>query len=127
MFLSLERSKKLAYVLAVCIHWIVKTDGDQSIILFQSKELKLNSFPFQNTSLPWDVRVDDLVSRLTLDEIQLQMARGGAGVYGGPAPAIPRLGIKPYNWDTECLRGDARAPGNATAFPQAIGLAASFR
>lgn len=36
-------------------------------------------------------------------------------------------GILPYDWSTECLRGDAFAPGNATAFPQAIGLGASFR
>lgn len=45
----------------------------------------------------------------------------------GPAPPVPRLGIGPYNWNTECLRGDAEAPGWATAFPQALGLAAAFR
>ncbi|KAH9492162.1 Beta-D-xylosidase 1 [Bulinus truncatus] len=83
-------------------------------------------YPFQNTSLPWDERVDDLVSRLTLDEIQILMSRGGTGPGGGPSPAIPRLGIGPYAWNTECLRGDVGAPGNATAFPQAIGLAATF-
>ena len=49
-------------------------------------------YPFQNTSLPWDARVDDLVSRLSLQEIMVQMARGGAGEYTTPAPAIPRLG-----------------------------------
>ena len=87
-----------------------------------------NDFPFRNVSLSWSERVQDLVSRLTLEEIQQQMGRGGAGIHGGPAPAIPRLGIGPYQWDTECLRGDANAPGKgATAFPQAIGLAAAFR
>ncbi|KYO47973.1 MAP7 domain-containing protein 1 isoform A [Alligator mississippiensis] len=55
----------------------------------------------------------------------LQMARGGARG-NGPAPGIERLGIQPYNWNTECLRGDGEAPGWATAFPQALGLAASF-
>ncbi|XP_067673889.1 uncharacterized protein [Haliotis asinina] len=83
----------------------------------------LADFPFRNTSLSWSARVDDLVSRLTIDEIQRQMARGGAGTDG--TPPIPRLGIKPYTWNTECLRGDVRA-GNATGFPQALGLAASF-
>ena len=39
----------------------------------------------------------------------------------GPAPSIPRLGINPYQWGTECLSGDVRA-GPATSFPQAIGL-----
>ncbi|XP_067674830.1 uncharacterized protein [Haliotis asinina] len=83
----------------------------------------LADFPFRNTSLSWSARVDDLVSRLTIDEIQRQMARGGADTDG--TPPIPRLGIKPYSWNTECLRGDVRA-GNATGFPQALGLAASF-
>ncbi|ESO88944.1 hypothetical protein LOTGIDRAFT_228911, partial [Lottia gigantea] len=83
----------------------------------------LQDFPFRNTSLLWDERVDDLVGRLTLDEIQLQMAKGGAGI-NGPAPAIDRLGIKPYQWNTECLHGDVGH--NATAYPQSIGLAATF-
>ena len=51
------------------------------------------------------------------------MARGGRSTY---APAIERLGIKPYPWGTECLRGDVQA-GPATAFPQALGLSAIFR
>ncbi|XP_064628150.1 uncharacterized protein LOC135487892 isoform X1 [Lineus longissimus] len=83
------------------------------------------NFPFRNVSLPWDVRVEDLVSRLTVEEVILQLSKGGAGESGGPAPGIPRLGIDPYQWNTECLRGDVEA-GNATSFPEAIGLAASF-
>ena len=43
------------------------------------------------------------------------------GTYTGPAPGIPRLGIKPYQWGTECLSGDVRA-GPATSFPQSIGM-----
>ncbi|XP_045198051.2 uncharacterized protein LOC123552447 [Mercenaria mercenaria] len=82
-------------------------------------------YPFQNFSLPWDDRVNDLVGRLTLDEIKEQMAKGGAGTKAGPAPPIPRLNIGPYQWNEECLRGVAIA-GEATAFPQAIGLAAAF-
>ncbi|XP_005105841.1 probable beta-D-xylosidase 6 [Aplysia californica] len=89
-------------------------------------QAQFGDFPFQNTSLSWDERVDDLVSRLTLEEIQVQMARGGTKEIGGPAPAIPRLGIGSYQWDTECLRGDVDAVENATGFPQAIGLAATF-
>ncbi|XP_072030528.1 uncharacterized protein [Amphiura filiformis] len=81
-------------------------------------------YPFQNTSLQWDERVDDVVGRLTLEELVLQIARGG-GSQNGPAPAIERLGILPYQWSTECLRGDVGA-GNATSFPQAIGLSATF-
>ncbi|XP_046584394.1 probable beta-D-xylosidase 2 isoform X1 [Haliotis rubra] len=82
-------------------------------------------FPFRNTSLTWQERVEDLVGRLTVDEIQTQMGRGGWGPQAGPAPGIPKLGINPYSWNTECLRGDARS-GSATSFPQSIGLAASW-
>lgn len=39
----------------------------------------------------------------------------------GPAPGISRLGIKPYQWGTECLSGDVSA-GPATSFPQSIGM-----
>ncbi|XP_060568312.1 uncharacterized protein LOC132726918 isoform X1 [Ruditapes philippinarum] len=85
----------------------------------------LCDFPFRNISLPWDKRVDDLVSRLTLPDVMFQMAKGGTSTHGGPAPAIPRLGIGPFAWNTECLRGDSDA-GIATGFPQAIGLAAAF-
>jgi len=52
------------------------------------------------------------------------MAMGGGGT-GLPAPAIPRLGISPYQFNTECLRGIVNL--DTTAFPQALGLAASFR
>ncbi|XP_059161838.1 xylan 1,4-beta-xylosidase-like isoform X2 [Physella acuta] len=106
------------FILLMLFRYVLPNDF---VIKFKEK-----MYPFQNTSLPWDERVDDLVARLTLQEIQLQLARGGTGDYGGPAPAIPRLGIGPYAWNTECLRGDVDAAGNATAFAQAIGLAATF-
>lgn len=83
-------------------------------------------YAFQNTSLSWDKRVDDLVSRLTLQEIMVQMARGGAGEYTTPSPAIPRLGVPPYVFNSNCHRGLQGAWGNATAFPQSIGIAATF-
>ncbi|XP_041352633.1 probable beta-D-xylosidase 2 [Gigantopelta aegis] len=100
------------------------------LILFYVHSCIINGsfsdYPFRNTSLPFDERVDDLVTRLKLDEIILQMAHGGGGSHGGqPDPPIARLGIKPFQWSTECLRGVAMA-GNATSFPQAIGLASSF-
>lgn len=72
---------------------------------------------FQNPSLPIDVRVNDLVSKLTLEEKISQLQHTSA--------AIPRLGIPQYNWWNECLHGVARN-GIATVFPQAIGMAATF-
>src|SRR5215467_2071647 len=66
---------------------------------------------------PLEKRVDDLVSRMTLEEKISQMQNN--------APAIPRLGIPAYGWANEALHGVALA-GHATVFPQAIGLAATW-
>ena len=88
--------------------------------------LSKSDYPFRDINLSWNDRVEDLVSRLNIHELMLQLAMGGAGPKGGPAPAISRLKIGKYSWNTECLRGDAQA-GEATAFPQSIGLAATFR
>ncbi len=41
------------------------------------------------------------------------------------APAIPRLGVPSYEYWNEALHGVARG-GEATVFPQAIGMAATF-
>ena len=83
-------------------------------------------YPFWNASLSWDERLDDLLGRLLLDDMTLMMARGGAVKNSSPGINREGLGIKPYNWNTECLRGEGMA-GNATSFPQALGLAAAFR
>ena len=74
-------------------------------------------FPFLDPDRPIDERVDDLVSRLTLEEKAAQMLH--------ESPAVTRLGIPEYNWWNEGLHGVARA-GIATVFPQAIGLAAMW-
>ena len=74
-------------------------------------------FPFQNPSLLIEDRVDDLVSRMTLEEKVHQMQH--------TAPAIPRLAVPSYDWWNEALHGVARS-GYATVFPQAIGMAATW-
>ena len=73
--------------------------------------------PYKNTSLSPQERATDLVSRLTLEEKVALMQNA--------SPAVPRLGIKPYEWWNEALHGVGRA-GLATVFPQAIGMGASF-
>ena len=72
---------------------------------------------FRDPGLPLAERTEDLLSRLTLEEKVSQMVHGAA--------AIPRLGLPEYDWWNECLHGVGRA-GQATVFPQAIGMAASF-
>ncbi len=73
--------------------------------------------PYLDPSLTIDKRVDDLISRMTLEEKVSQMMNA--------APAIPRLGIPEYDWWNEALHGVAIS-GHATVFPQAIGLGATF-
>ena len=64
-----------------------------------------------------DQRADALIGQMTLEEKAAQLQDS--------APAIPRLGIPSYNYWNEALHGVARA-GEATVFPQAIGMAATF-
>ena len=79
--------------------------------------LSCTQAPYKNPSLSPEERANDLVSRLTLEE--------KASLMQSTSPAIPRLGIKAYDWWNEALHGVGRA-GLATVFPQAIGMGASF-
>ena len=73
--------------------------------------------PYRDPALSVQQRAADLVGRMTLEE--------KAGQLRDVAPAIPRLGVSRYNWWSEGLHGVARA-GNATVFPQAVALAATW-
>src|SRR5215475_12011044 len=72
---------------------------------------------YLDTSKPTSIRVDDLISRMTLEEKASQLTN-----FSRP---IPRLQVPEYNWWSEALHGVARA-GIATVFPEPIGLAATF-
>ncbi|MBN9296318.1 MAG: glycoside hydrolase family 3 C-terminal domain-containing protein [Filimonas sp.] len=72
---------------------------------------------FRNAHLPVETRVNDLLHTLTLNE--------KISLLGNHSPAIDRLGIPEYNWWNEALHGVARN-GEATVFPQAIAMAATF-
>ncbi|GAB2265819.1 Beta-D-xylosidase 1 [Dionaea muscipula] len=83
--------------------------------------------PFCRTSLPIQVRVRDLIGRLTLQE--------KTGLLVNNAAPVERLGIKRYEWWSEALHGVSNVgPGTkfggsfpgATSFPQVITTAASF-
>ncbi|MEJ6979643.1 glycoside hydrolase family 3 C-terminal domain-containing protein [Pedobacter sp. P351] len=84
----------------------------------QASFSQTSKFPFQDYNLTFEKRVDDLVSRLTLEEKVAQMLN--------TAPSIPRLGVPAYDWWNETLHGVARTPYNTTVFPQAIAMAATF-
>ncbi|NLA75958.1 MAG: hypothetical protein GX846_10910, partial [Deltaproteobacteria bacterium] len=91
------------------------------IFLFNGKgnagEKKAYEFPFLDPSLAMEARINDLMGRMTLEEKISQLTN--------TSPAVERLHIPAYEWWNEALHGVARA-GNATVFPQAIGLAATW-
>lgn len=72
---------------------------------------------FRNPDLPLKVRLNDLTSRLTLDE--------KISLLHQYQPAIPRLGIASFKTGTEALHGVAWL-GEATVFPQAVGLGSTW-
>ncbi|KAG6749809.1 hypothetical protein POTOM_046879 [Populus tomentosa] len=83
--------------------------------------------PFCQVKLPIQTRVNDLIGRMTLQE--------KVGLLVNNAAAVPRLGIKGYEWWSEALHGVSNVgPGTkfggafpvATSFPQVITTAASF-
>lgn len=81
----------------------------------------IGPFPFQDTNLPEERRLADLVSRMTIDEKIAAL---------GTSPGVPRLGVRRTN-HVEGLHGLAyggpsnwgsRNPMPTTIFPQAVGL-----
>ena len=75
------------------------------------------NYPYQNASLTPAERARDIVSRMTLEE--------KATVMQDISEAVPRLGIKKFNWWSEALHGMANM-GNVTVYPEPVGMAASF-
>ncbi|MFD7701015.1 glycoside hydrolase family 3 C-terminal domain-containing protein [Streptomyces caelestis] len=73
--------------------------------------------PFRDTALPFAKRIDDLLSRLTLDE--------KIGFLHQFAPAVERLDVAAFRTGQEALHGVAWM-GPATVFPQAVGLGATW-
>lgn len=88
-----------------------------SLSLFLAINGFAQKFPSQNPKLTSEARARDLITRLTLEEKALLMQ--------DQSPAIPRLGIKKFNWWSEALHGLASNTG-VTVFPEPIGMAASF-
>ncbi|MCK6611297.1 MAG: glycoside hydrolase family 3 C-terminal domain-containing protein [Bacteroidia bacterium] len=88
-----------------------------SCFLLMALQLLAQEQAFTNNHLPLEQRIDSLLVQLTIRE--------KISLLGYQSPAIPRLNIPAYTWWNEGLHGVARA-GQATVFPQAIGMAASF-
>jgi beta-glucosidase len=81
------------------------------------------SAPWQNASLPLDERVSNLVSLMRLEEKV-------SNLYSNAAPGALRLGLGPYRYDEECMRGAVTSGVSArplgTGFPTLLALAGTF-
>ncbi|KAH3767631.1 hypothetical protein Pelo_503 [Pelomyxa schiedti] len=80
------------------------------------QDAPLNTYTYCNPYLPVGQRVDDLISRMTLEEKMGQMVNS--------APPISHLGIPAYDWWTECLHGILTSCGTncPTSFPEGPAL-----
>ena len=78
---------------------------------------------WRNASLPVPVRVANLVSLLTLEELV-------ANLDAERAPGVPRIGLGPYRFDQECERGAVTSGINkrplGTGFPTPLALGGTF-
>jgi len=88
-----------------------------AVLLLNALPFVAQVLPYQNSSLPSEARAKDLLSRLTLAEKVSLMT--------DQSQAVPRLGIKAFNWWSEALHGLANN-NNVTVFPEPVGMAASF-
>jgi beta-glucosidase len=88
-----------------------------TVALFFTLNAWTQQYPFQNPKLSSEERAKDLINRLTLEE--------KAALMCDESDAIPRLGIKKFNWWSEALHGYANND-SVTVFPEPVGMAASF-
>ncbi len=86
-------------------------------ISFSLKAQQAIEFSFNDAKRSIDTRLDDVISRLTVDE--------KVGMLWETSIGVPRLGIPKYYYGNEGLHGVMR-PGKFTVFPQSISLAASW-
>lgn len=76
---------------------------------------------FGDTSLTFEERAADLVSRMTPAEKQDQLL----AFWGQPRGAVPTLGIQANRWWKEALHGIGRE-GKATSFPSPLNMASMW-
>lgn len=99
-------------------------DADKFPQSVDCQSMPQSGYKFCDPSLTVEERTSDLVDRLNLTE--------QIGQTWTIAPAIDRLGIKAYNWRSNCLHGWSASGGHWdsdmkwTVFPASIGLGATF-
>lgn len=81
------------------------------VVTMSSGNASAQQLPYQNPALSAHERAVDLCGRLTLEE--------KASLMLDDSPAIPRLGIKRFQWWSEALHGVANM-GDVTVFPEPL-------
>ncbi|XP_022727079.1 probable beta-D-xylosidase 5 isoform X1 [Durio zibethinus] len=112
---------------ALCLSLLLVVPCNTQQFACDQNDPNTSQLPFCDTSLSYEARAKDLVSRLTLQEKVQQLVNKASG--------ISRLGVPAYEWWSEALHGvsdlgpgtrfNATVPG-ATSFPAVILSAASF-
>lgn len=74
--------------------------------------------PYLNFDIPLEERIDDLISRMSLEE--------KIKILPTHQEAIKRLNVNEYNVGGEAAHGVVTKLGNATVFPQPIGLSSTW-
>ena len=93
-----------------------KTLGALSLEADVSKDTPQGKYPFQDPTLSYQERVENLISLLTPEE--------KVGLMMNKSVSVDRLGIPSYNWWSEACHGVRQ--GGYTVYPQPIGMAAAF-
>ena len=121
MHCSAARDRHIMYLLSIVALVLVAYAAPQPVTALSCSDPPLSSYPYCNTSLPVDLRVADLLARMSPDE---KVAILDAGV-----PAISRLGL-PSMSSGEALHGACSgclSPDKCpTSFPAPIALGAAF-
>jgi len=108
----------------------VKDASGASVVAFNASELaepftdaatripEINEPPiWKDPAQPLPARENDLIRRMSLAEKVAQLQND--------APSIPRIGLPAYNYWNEALHGVANN-GNATVFPEPVGMASTW-
>ena len=96
---------------------LIAVMSSAALMAFTPDDKPKYDFPFMDPSLSVEKRVEDIISRLTVEEkVSMMMNRSAA---------VDRLGIPAYNWWGEACHG-LMGVGGVTVFPQCIALAATF-
>lgn len=119
--------KSLWWLVNIVMMMVLGAIAEEPPFACDSRNPATRSYAFCDSSKPITVRVEDLISRLSLVEKVEQLTNN--------ASAVQRLGIPKYEWWSEALHGVSQwgrgihfnGPiHTATSFPQVILTAASF-